>query len=74
MFSRNEGNEDLTISVYAGWQKRGSGRSFDSLSGRYFYIKIIWRLDKSLEAYSLIDWIEFYAVSAILQPCNGGDY
>ena len=22
----------------------------------------------------LIDWIEFYAVSAIFQPCNGGDY
>ena len=20
------------------------------------------------------DWIEFYAVSAIFQPCNGGDY
>nr|XP_022290026.1 uncharacterized protein LOC111101728 [Crassostrea virginica] len=30
---RNEGNEDLTVSVDAGWQKRGSGRSFDSLSG-----------------------------------------
>ena len=22
---------------------------------------------------ALIDWIEFYAVSAIFQPCNGGD-
>ena len=22
----------------------------------------------------LIDWIEFYPISAIFQPCNGGDY
>ena len=41
MFSRNEGNEDLTVSVDAGWQKRGSGRSFDSLSGREFQVKIL---------------------------------
>ena len=41
MFLRNEGNEDLTVSVDAGWQKRGSGRSFDSLSGRDFHIKIL---------------------------------
>ena len=32
-FNRNEGAEELTVSVDAGWQKRGSGRSFDSLSG-----------------------------------------
>ena len=42
--------------------------SFDfSLSCKYSYhenILIDW----------LIDWIEFYAVSAIFQPCNGGDY
>ena len=23
---------------------------------------------------NMIDWKEFYAVSAIFQPCNGGDY
>ncbi|XP_061171002.1 uncharacterized protein LOC133180520 [Saccostrea echinata] len=28
-----EGTDELTVSVDAGWQKRGSGRSFDSLSG-----------------------------------------
>lgn len=31
--AENEGAEELTVSVDAGWQKRGSGRSFDSLSG-----------------------------------------
>ena len=31
--NRNEDGEELTVSVVAGWQKRGSGRSFDSLSG-----------------------------------------
>nr|XP_034331420.1 uncharacterized protein LOC117680512 isoform X2 [Crassostrea gigas] len=29
----SEGTDELTVSVDAGWQKRGSGRSFDSLSG-----------------------------------------
>lgn len=29
----SEGTDGLTVSVDAGWQKRGSGRSFDSLSG-----------------------------------------
>ncbi|XP_062588873.1 uncharacterized protein LOC134250528, partial [Saccostrea cucullata] len=29
---RKTGSEDLTVSVDAGWQKRGSGRSYDSLS------------------------------------------
>ncbi|CAG2217615.1 unnamed protein product [Mytilus edulis] len=27
------GNEDITVAVDAGWQKRGSGRSYDSLTG-----------------------------------------
>ena len=40
MFSRNEGNKDPTVSVDAGWQKGGSGRSFDSLSGKDFHVKI----------------------------------
>ena len=31
--NRNEGGEELTYSVDAGWQKCGSERSFDSLSG-----------------------------------------
>ena len=28
--------------------------------------RIKWKRDR------LIDWIEFYAVSAVFQPCNGG--
>ena len=27
-----------------------------------------------LYSVALIDWIEFYAVSTIFQPCNGGDH
>ncbi|VDI29420.1 Hypothetical predicted protein [Mytilus galloprovincialis] len=27
------GNDDITVAVDAGWQKRGSGRSYDSLTG-----------------------------------------
>lgn len=27
------GSDNLTVSLDAGWQKRGSGRSYDSLSG-----------------------------------------
>ena len=31
--NKKGGVEELTVSVDADWQKRGSGRSFDSLSG-----------------------------------------
>ena len=31
--SRKTGEEKLTVSVDAGWQKRGSGKSHDSSSG-----------------------------------------
>ncbi|XP_069122588.1 uncharacterized protein [Argopecten irradians] len=31
--TEKSGNSDLTVSVDGAWQKRGSGRSFDSLSG-----------------------------------------
>lgn len=35
IFLRDENTDGLTVSVDGAWQKRGSGRSFDSLSGAY---------------------------------------
>lgn len=34
-FLRGENTVGLTVSVNGAWQKRGSGRSFDSLSGSF---------------------------------------
>lgn len=33
LLNRKTGSDNLTVSVDAGWQKRGSGRSYNSLSG-----------------------------------------
>ena len=33
-----------------------------------FFTKLMWR------HFMMVDWIEFYAVSAIFQPCNGGTF
>ena len=33
LYCCNEREEELTVSLDAGWQKRGSGRSFQSISG-----------------------------------------
>lgn len=35
IFFRGENTDGLTVSVDGAWQKRGSCRSFDSLSGSY---------------------------------------
>ena len=34
------------------------------------YFQTMWKLIASYK----IDWIEFYALSAIFQPCYGGEY
>ena len=35
IFSRKFDSNELTVSVDGAWQKRGCGRSYDSLSGMY---------------------------------------
>lgn len=51
---RKQGADAITASVDAGWQKRGSGRSYDSLSGMcinlniYFDYTIICKCCKKL--------------------------
>lgn len=37
---RQTGDDQLAVSVDAGWQKRGSGKAYDSLSGMNLYRKI----------------------------------
>ena len=37
------------------------------MTGKLFYYNVFM-------IFRLIDWIVFYAVSAIFQPYNGGDY
>ncbi|CAG2196911.1 unnamed protein product [Mytilus edulis] len=34
---RSDGNDNVTVSVEAAWQRRGNGRSYDSLTGKPFY-------------------------------------
>ncbi|CAG2214441.1 unnamed protein product [Mytilus edulis] len=37
MTRESDGNDNVTVSVDAAWQRRGSGRSYDSLTGKPFY-------------------------------------
>ena len=36
--SNDEETTSMTVSIDAGWQKRGSGRSYNSLSGKYYIL------------------------------------
>ncbi|CAG2200542.1 unnamed protein product [Mytilus edulis] len=39
--TKSDGNDNVTVSVDAAWQRRGSGRSYDSLTGKVINYK--WR-------------------------------
>ena len=51
---------------------------FGSVMHCTFRIQYILHFERNKHCYKkaiyIVDWIEFYAVSAIFQPCNGGDY